>query len=271
MQALSAMDSPTQRYDGNVIPGPGFGRSPRRRRAPAASLIDALLTVGACTVGTVVLAVATGQAFDLSPVFWIRAAMLACFGGAMTLWFASSRLAPARFGAANRLTSVRAAGVALVAAFVGEQITPGAAWTIVAFTIVLLILDGVDGRLARRHGQVSAFGARFDMETDAALTLVLAMLCWQADKAGAWILIVGLMRYAFVAAGLLWSWLARPLPYSRRRQTVCVLQLAGLLAVLSPLFPVPASSLVGLVTVLMLAGSFAVDIGWLAREQRHAV
>jgi hypothetical protein len=50
-----------------------------------------------------------------------------------------------------------------------------------------------------------------------------------------------------------------------------VLQLAGLLAVLSPLFPVPASSLVGLVTVLMLAGSFAVDIGWLAREQRHAV
>ena len=38
----------------------------------------------------------------------------------------------------------------------------------------LLILDGVDGRVARARGEVSAFGARFDMETDALLLLCLS-------------------------------------------------------------------------------------------------
>ena len=37
----------------------------------------------------------------------------------------------------------------------------------------------------------SAFGARFDMETDALLLLVLAALAWQFDKAGAWVLASG--------------------------------------------------------------------------------
>ena len=37
----------------------------------------------------------------------------------------------------------------------------------------------------------------------------------------AWVLACGLMRYAFVAAGLLAPPLRRPLPPSRRRQAVC--------------------------------------------------
>ena len=44
-----------------------------------------------------------------------------------------------------------------------------------------LALDGVDGHLARRFDQVSDFGARFDMEVDAALILVLCIgLSWVA-------------------------------------------------------------------------------------------
>ena len=47
----------------------------------------------------------------------------------------------------------------------------------------------------------SAFGARFDMEVDALLIQVLAVLAWQWDKAGPWVLMSGLLRYVFVAAG----------------------------------------------------------------------
>ena len=41
------------------------------------------------------------------------------------------------------------------------------------------LLDLVDGWVARRTGTASPFGARFDLETDAALILVLSWLVWR--------------------------------------------------------------------------------------------
>ena len=88
-------------------------------------------------------------------------------------------------------------------------------------------LDGVDGWLARRSGMSSAFGARFDMEVDALLILALSVLAWHHGKAGAWVLLSGLLRYVFLAAGWTWPRMQRPLPASRRRQAVCVIQVVG--------------------------------------------
>ncbi|GAA4940924.1 hypothetical protein GCM10023238_03240 [Streptomyces heliomycini] len=42
-------------------------------------------------------------------------------------------------------------------------------------TAVALILDGVDGKVARRTGTSTPLGARFDMEVDAFLILVLSV------------------------------------------------------------------------------------------------
>ena len=64
----------------------------------------------------------------------------------------------------------------------------------------------------------SAFGARFDMEVDALLILALSVLAWHHGEAGAWVLLSGLIRYGFLAAGWTWSWMQRALPPSRRRQ-----------------------------------------------------
>ena len=65
------------------------------------------------------------------------------------------------------------------------------------------------------------------METDALLVMALSVLAWQYGKAGAWVLLCGLLRYLFVAGGWLWPWLRRPLPPSIRRQTICVVQVVG--------------------------------------------
>lgn len=230
-------------------------------RLPAA--VDALLTLGLCTLGCVVAGALLERMFGLSPLFWVRAAILAILCGVAIFHFVAIRLDA--FGPANRVTSVRAFLVVMIAAFVGESVTGAQLWSIIGLAILILVLDGVDGRLARRSGQASPVGARFDLETDAALTLVLAVLCWETGKAGVWILAIGLMRYGFVAAMRFFPWIRRPLPYSRRRQTICVLQLSGLLAVVSPLFPVPLSSAVGLATLALIASSFAIDIDWLAR------
>ena len=58
---------------------------------------------------------------------------------------------------------------------------------------VALVLDAVDGNVARRTATASAFGARFDMEVDAFIILTLSVFV--APAYGAWVLTIGAMRY----------------------------------------------------------------------------
>jgi len=174
------------------------------------------------------------------------------------------------FAACHRVTLIRAGLVAVLAGALLEPGMPQAlAWAALAAALLALALDGVDGWLARRQRSASAFGARFDMEVDAALIAVLAGLAWSLDKAGAWVLALGLMRYGFVAAAWLWPWLAAPLPHSLRRKTVCVVQVAVLAALLAPPVVAPVSTLMAGAALAALVWSFAVDALWLWRH-RHA-
>jgi len=173
-----------------------------------------------------------------------------------------------RFGPANVVTTIRAMLVALVAVLIGRPATPEMLWVVIGLTAVMGALDGLDGWLARRTRMASEFGARFDMETDAALILVLSILVWQHGKAGAWVLLCGLMRYAFVAAGWLLPWLARPLQSTRRGKTVAVGQLVGLSVALAPIVAVPLSAVAAALTLTALAWSFAIDIARLSRQYR---
>ncbi|MEM9325027.1 MAG: CDP-alcohol phosphatidyltransferase family protein [Bacteroidota bacterium] len=67
-----------------------------------------------------------------------------------------------------------------------------------------ILLDGVDGYVARRWHQESEFGAAFDMETDALLVLGLSWLHVEQEMAGQWLLLPGSMRYIYE---LLFQWL----------------------------------------------------------------
>jgi phosphatidylglycerophosphate synthase len=169
----------------------------------------------------------------------------------------------ARFGLANQITAVRALLVALVVASIGEPVERSVAVAAVVLGLLTTALDGVDGWLARRSGTTSEFGARFDMEVDALLILALAMLVWRHEKAGAWVLLSGLLRYLFVIAGWMMPWLGGPLPFSRRRQTICVVQIGGLMLALTPAIPPPASTLLAGIALAALCYSFLVDTLWL--------
>jgi phosphatidylglycerophosphate synthase len=171
-----------------------------------------------------------------------------------------------RLGPANQVTLLRGVLTALLAGLVGEGGAPAIAWTALALGLAASALDGVDGWLARRGGWASPFGARFDMETDALLIAVLALLVWSLGKAGVWVLAAGLMRYAFVAAAYLLPWLARPLPPSRRRQAVCVVQVLSLTLALTPILAPATSAALAAAGLVVLIYSFAVDVHWLARH-----
>jgi phosphatidylglycerophosphate synthase len=163
-------------------------------------------------------------------------------------------------GPANIVTTCRAMGVALVTGLIGEPATASVAWAAVATASVMAGLDGADGWLARRTGMASAFGERFDMETDALLILVLSILVWQHGKADVWILAGGAMRYAFAAAGMAWPWLAQPLTPTLRGKTVAVVFSVGLIVALAPVVPPPASAAAAALALMTLTWSFSVDV-----------
>jgi phosphatidylglycerophosphate synthase len=171
-----------------------------------------------------------------------------------------------RFGAANTVTTVRVSLVAGVAGFIGETPSDRIAWIAAGVITLVALLDGVDGWLARRSREQSAFGARFDMETDAALILILSVLVWYHGKAGVWVLACGLMRYGFVAAGWVLPWMAGPLRTTLRGKSVAIAQFVGLGVALVPVVPLPASTIVAAITLALLVWSFAIDIAWLKRQ-----
>ena len=186
------------------------------------------------------------------------------------LWFWPS---DRDFGPANRATLFRACVVIPLVAgapFIGHlsaSTLDAQLWSYAALALVALVLDGVDGALARVYQCESTFGARFDMELDAALILGLCVAVLALDKAGAWVLALGLMRYAFIGGAAVFQWLNAPLPESFRRKTVCVWQIVTLMvALLPPVPPVVASNTLGLALGL-LAWSFARDIHWLYQRR----
>jgi len=169
-------------------------------------------------------------------------------------------------GWCNVVTQGRLALVALLAAPLAAQSGAGG-WAVAGLALAAFALDGADGWLARRQGLCSAFGARFDMEVDAALALVLALHALAAGAAGPAVLVLGLARYAFLAAGIAWPWLARPLPERLSRKAVCVAQLSTLIALQVPVLPGEAAEALGLGVAAALAWSFGRDIRWLHRTR----
>jgi len=163
-------------------------------------------------------------------------------------------------GPANAVTCARALLVAGVTALVASD---GPAETIVVLTVLALALDGVDGMVARRTATASALGARFDMEVDAFLLLALCGVL--ARTVGAWVLVIGLLRYAFVAAGVLLPWLAAPLPARFSRKVVAAAQGVVLVTAVSGVLPAAAAGVVLLGALAALCWSFGRDVWWLAQ------
>ena len=200
------------------------------------------------------------------------AACVALSGGALLLLGLRAALPAAhphpRFGAANRVTLLRGTLVLLVAGGLALEDSATLAWGAVALATLAASLDLLDGALARRQGLASRYGARFDMETDALLILVLALLAWRWQRADAWVLASGMMRYAFVLAARPWPWLGGDLAPSRRRQAICVVQVVALVAVLAPWWPAGVAPALAALALGLLCYSFGVDVLELARRRR---
>lgn len=175
-----------------------------------------------------------------------------------------------QLGPANRVTAVRAVlavGVAtLTVRGLVDPLSGRLTAVLVAVSAVALALDAVDGYVARRSGTASAFGARFDMETDAFLIAVLSVHV--APQVGWWVLAIGAMRYAYVAAGWALPWLRRPTPPRYWAKVVAAIQGVVLTVAASTLVPDPVVRLAVGAALALLLESFGHDVVWQWRH-RH--
>ncbi|CAL9638551.1 hypothetical protein SUDANB15_06254 [Streptomyces sp. enrichment culture] len=233
---------------------------------------DARLVQQETAVGAgvqVLLLALIGTSIGMGPAGWLTGLAFATATWAV-LSRALHRARLRSFGAANRVTLGRAALVGGVTALVADsfQDSPPVS-LLVGLTAVALILDGVDGKVARRTGTSTPLGARFDMEVDAFLILVLSVYVSMAM--GPWVLLIGAMRYVFVAAAHVWSWLTAPLPPSTARKTVAALQGVLLLLAGSGLLPHAADVGVVVLALGLLVWSFGRDVLWLWRTSRVRV
>lgn len=173
------------------------------------------------------------------------------------------------FGQANAVTLIRAVSTTILAGFVpiaADITSPGILWAIAIAATITLCMDGLDGYLARKKGLSSEFGARFDMETDALLALIITLFLWQSDKLGVWVIGLGLMRYAFLTAAIWLVPLQAELYPSLRRKAICVVQVGALCLMLFPPLSSLQAAMVGLLALISLTYSFGVDIAWLFRQ-----
>ncbi|HEY3003562.1 MAG TPA: CDP-alcohol phosphatidyltransferase family protein [Kribbellaceae bacterium] len=215
----------------------------------------------------VVLLAALSIGAGLGPVGWL--AGIAYSLGLWALLAAATRRAGVmRLGPADVVTLMRAVLVGGVTALVTDGLWNGdtPVEPLVAVATVALILDAVDGQVARRSGTVSALGARFDMEVDAFLVLVLSIHV--AVVVGPWVLAIGAMRYAFVTASWLVPWLRSALPTRYSAKAVAALQGIALVVASSGVLLLPLDVALVFTALAMLVWSFGHDVAWLWRNAR---
>ena len=128
-----------------------------------------------------------------------------------------------------------------------------------------LVLDAVDGRVARATGTTSRLGACFDMEVDAVLILLLSV--YVAGSVGPWVLVAGVARYALWLAARLLPWLRRESPRRFWAKVVAALQGVVLLVAAADVLPHPLTVLLLVAALVLLAESFGRQVLWLWRHR----
>jgi phosphatidylglycerophosphate synthase len=226
------------------------------QRGPLAGLAAALglLVAVAATVGL--------------PASGWAAGVAAAVVLALTLNVGLVHAGTAHLGPADRVTLTRATLVCAVAALVVHPgVGTAAIPTVTVLASIALVLDGVDGWVARHTGTASGLGARFDMEVDAFLILVLSVAV--SRTWGHWVLLIGGARYGFWAAGALLPWLRANVPFRYWRKVVAAIQGVVLTAAASAVVPHALTGAALVVALALLTESFGRDVWWL-RAHRSA-
>lgn len=100
---------------------------------------------------------------------------------------------------ANLITLSRLLLIMLVVALV-YQLPPYLQWINVLLLILVFVTDGVDGYVARKRGETSHFGAKFDIACDRIVELTMWIVFVDLDLVPLWVPLVFIVRGVIVDA-----------------------------------------------------------------------
>ena len=166
-------------------------------------------------------------------------------------------------GWANGLTLLRGGLIALTAGFLLQPTPTGIiAWLPGVFYGVAALLDRLDGFIARRSGRSSQLGRELDTVFDALGLLVAPLIAVQFGKLHPSFLAVSLAYYVFIFGIYCRQKLQRPvyplLP-SQLRRAFAGFQMGFVAAVMFPIFPSTATTLLGVAFMLPILMGFVID------------
>lgn len=209
-------------------------------------------------------------------VFWATIAMVLGVGAAMQ-WLAPALLVTGlvlgclyrvldrnhekngrlldRLGPANLITVLRGLLVALVSGFCLLPVSRlsgvhGLAWLPGVLFVAALLLDLVDGAVARRYDRITELGRLLDMRIDALTVLCGSLLAALWAKAPGWFVLVGLAYYLFSLGCHLRKRRKKschPLPHSKLRRLLAGVMMTTIGVILFPPVTVELSRLLAAV------------------------
>lgn len=171
-----------------------------------------------------------------------------------------------RLGLGNVLSLTRGIAIALLGGFLVIPHPRGLWWWVPGGLYAsAVLLDALDGWVARRHEEATVLGERLDLELDSLGLLVGSLLGIHYGQLPTWYLAVGLARYAFVAGRRYRHWRGRSvaeLPPSSVRRLLAVGQMLIIAGALLPTFTPPLTTVVATIAMLPFLAGFLRD--WLA-------
>jgi CDP-diacylglycerol--glycerol-3-phosphate 3-phosphatidyltransferase len=168
-------------------------------------------------------------------------------------------------GLANWITLARAVLLAGVAGFVVVDPEGLLAWGPAVGYGAAVVLDGVDGAVARSVGTETRLGERLDMAVDTTGFVVAPLVAVAWGLLPVWYLSLSAARYCYRGGLFLWRRSGRDvgsLPPSELRRPLASLQMAFITVALLPPAPTPLVHTVAPVVLLPSLAVFARD--WLA-------
>ena len=132
---------------------------------------------------------------------------------------------PAYLGYASWVTVIRLS-IIFILGFTYQQLE---GFMLFIGFLIAIVLDGVDGFLARKFDQSSRVGEGIDMESDAFMVLLISWMHFDSGSLPWWILIPGGLRY-YYELGFFWLRdQGADVPSKRIRATVAVIFFVALL------------------------------------------
>lgn len=156
-------------------------------------------------------------------------------------------------GLANWITLVRL--LILVSVFLNMDSIP-VFWILIS-TGTAVMLDVLDGVVARKFGQDSPLGQYFDMEVDAFYVMGMGLYFYLTTELGVWLLIPGLLRYFYRI--LVWIGPHQQYTEEKRKYAATLAGLNFALLLVAIIAPASLQTMILITTTCIVIGSFLIS------------